>query len=264
MNRELSERLIRSLEPFRKVGLEDFGDRRFSERMDRKFPVALSRIPSLIDGLADEYDLVMPGNNRVSTIASYYFDTPDYAYFRAHHRGRAHRHKVRFRVYADTDTTFLEVKKKNAKGRTMKERIESNPSDRRLSAPLQKFLADSGVSESSRIRPVLEISYKRLSFISKDRKERFSVDFAVEYNNGVLSGDYGALAVIEVKQDHLATTPVVKKLRDLRITESSLSKYCLSLCQLHPELKANRFQPVLRNLQELIHEEKSDHSNSPQ
>lgn len=257
MSRPLSQPIFDDLKRFKRIGLEEFGDNRFTERIDRKFPISISEISAVIEGLEDDYDLITPADQEISTIESHYFDTPDYAYFKAHHRGRGRRHKVRFRVYPQTQSAFLEVKRKTPKGKTLKRRIKSGFGHSILNGDHRGFLTKIGISESHYIMPVVEISYKRLSFISKDQSERFSVDFAVEFSDGDREGNFGSMAVIEVKQDRLQTTPIIKKLREMRIKESSMSKYCLSMCRLHPELKANRFKPVLRNLQELIHEQAS-------
>jgi len=255
MNRFLENRLLKVLNHFNRIGLDDFGDHRFSERIDRKFPLNLSEVPSVLEGLESYYDLITPADLDICTIESHYFDTPDFEYFRTHHRGKALRHKVRFRVYPETKTAFLEVKWKTIKGKTMKQRIETALQKLKLDSKMIDFLEDSGIEESEKIEPVLDIAYRRLSFISKDRAERFSVDFAVEYTDGESSGDFGSMAIVEVKQGRLKSTPIIKRLKEERIRESSLSKYCLSICQLNPNLKANRFKPVLRNLQEFIHEE---------
>jgi hypothetical protein len=255
MSSDLLEQIEKVLTPFERLGLNDFGDGRFAERRDRKFPCHINRIAEVIEGLQDHYDLITPNDDSISAIGTLYFDTPDYEFYKDHHRGKSKRRKVRFRKYPDTETSFLEVKMKSVKGLTLKERVLSEFDSDEISQEMRAFLEENGVATSTKLEPVLEVNYRRFSFISKDRVERFSIDFEVEFSNENGKGNFGELAVFEVKQPHLETTPIIKKLRANGIREASLSKYCLSLSALKPELKSNRFKPALRSLQALFHEQ---------
>ncbi|MCH2213617.1 MAG: polyphosphate polymerase domain-containing protein [Flavobacteriales bacterium] len=253
MSNDLLEQMNAILRPFTKLGLGQFGDDRFAERRDRKFPCDVENIGDIIKGLYEHYDLVVPVENPVSSIGTLYFDTPEFDFYREHHRGKSNRHKVRFRKYPDTKTSFLEIKKKSPKGITLKERVESPFQLDSIDQSLEAFLGLNGIDAPNDLTSVLEVNYQRYSFISKDREERFSVDFAVEFSDGKKSGTFGSLAIFEVKQPRYMTSPIVKRLRQNGIREKSLSKYCLSLSTLKPKLKSNRFKPALRNLQALFH-----------
>jgi hypothetical protein len=254
MSSDLLEDIEAVLSPFERLGLNDFGDGRFAERRDRKFPCHIEEIVRTIEGLNDQYDLITPNEESISSIGTLYFDTPNYDFFRDHHRGKAVRQKVRFRKYPDTKTSFLEIKKKSVKGLTLKERVITEFDADDLTAEMRRFLRENGVTTSEELKAVLEVNYRRFSFISKDRLERFSIDFEVNFNNSDGKGHFGELAIIEVKQPNWETTPIIRKIRENRIRETSLSKYCLSLTSLIPELKSNRFKPALKNLQALFHE----------
>lgn len=255
MSSDLLEEIELVLTPYRRLGLNDFGDGRFAERRDRKFPCHINQAAMIIEGLQDHYDMITPNDDSISAIGTLYFDTPGYDFYKDHHRGKARRKKVRFRKYPDTQTSFLEVKRKSIKGLTLKERVLSRFESDEINDEMKAFLLENGVDRASALEPVLEVNYRRFSFISKDRVERFSIDFEVEFSNETGRGNFGDLAVVEVKQPELETTPIVKKLRQKHIREASISKYCLSLSALIPELKSNRFKPALRNLQALFHEQ---------
>jgi hypothetical protein len=254
MSSDLLEKIEHVLTPFERLGLNDFGDGRFAERRDRKFPCHINKVAGIIKGLEDHYDMITPNDDSISAIGTLYFDTPEYDFFQDHHRGKGNRLKVRFRKYPDTKTSFLEVKKKSIKGLTLKERVLSPFESNEIDKEMRVFLEENGIKSSSQLEAVLEVNYRRFSFISKDRAERFSIDFEVEFNNSNGQGNFGNLAIVEVKQPFLETTPIIKKLRENHIREASLSKYCLSLTTLIPELKSNRFKPALRSLQALFHE----------
>lgn len=254
MSSDLLKEIEHVLTPFERLGLNDFGDGRFAERRDRKFPCHINQVAEIIEGLEDQYDLITPNDDSISEIGTLYFDTPHFDFFQAHHRGKGNRLKVRFRKYPDTHTSFLEVKKKSIKGLTLKERVLSPFESNTISKEMGIFLEENGTGPIADLEAVLEVNYRRFSFISKDKAERFSIDFEIEFSNSNGTGDFGDLAIVEVKQPSLKTTPVIKKLREKHIREASLSKYCLSLSTLNPELKSNRFKPALRSLQALFHE----------
>ena len=255
MSSDLLKEIEHILAPFERLGLNDFGDGRFAERRDRKFPCHIDQIAEVIEGLHDQYDLITPNDDFISSIGTLYFDTPDYDFFQDHHRGKGNRLKVRFRKYPDTKTSFLEVKKKSIKGLTLKERVLSPFDSKVINTEMRTFLEENGIKSSSSLEPVLEVNYRRFSFISKNRVERFSIDFEIEFCNSNGQGNFGDLAIVEVKQPSLKTTTIIKKLRDCHIREASISKYCLSLSTLIPDLKSNRFKPALRSLQALFHEQ---------
>ncbi len=255
MSDDLLNRISLQLKPYERLGLGEFGDDRFAERSDRKFPCHVSEIPEVIADLDSDYDLIVPDGSDISEIHSIYFDTEDFQFFHDHHRGRRRRMKLRFRKYPGTQTSFFEIKRKNLKGKTLKERILTDYNAKSINKDLKRFLRDNGVENLEDLQRVLDVSYRRISFISKDRTERFSIDFEVLFNADEREGSFGELAVFEVKQERISTSPIVKKLRSKKIREASVSKYCLSLSQLRKHLKANRFKPTLRNLQAIVNEE---------
>ena len=53
---------------------------------------------------------------------SLYYDTEDWKFYLDHHNGRVNRNKIRFREYVGSKLTFLEIKLKNNKGKTIKKR----------------------------------------------------------------------------------------------------------------------------------------------
>ncbi len=76
---------------------------------------------------------------RLNHYRTLYFDTPDFELYLLHVNGRADRYKVRSREYTDTHLSYLEVKHRTPKDRTIKERLSTaragdldDPGGRRL------------------------------------------------------------------------------------------------------------------------------------
>lgn len=251
----ISSELLAVLKEFERIPLEELEEAQM-DRIDRKFPFHISKLPSVLKGLESDYKIVKAAGSVISPYDSLYFDTTDYLFFRKHHSGFLNRDKIRYRSYPRTHTTFLEVKRKSNKGRTAKSRILCADLNFPLKTDRMDFLAEnlSTVDPKSLI-PSVFIKYNRIAFIAEDGDERFSIDFDVRAKLDDKETDFGNVAILEVKQDHKFTSPIIARLRDLRMGAASLSKYCLALAMLKPDLKANRFKMDLRRLERIIHEE---------
>src|SRR5690625_1997183 len=224
-------------------------------RIDTKFPFHISKLADVLTGLEPENKIVEIEESVVSPYISLYFDTPDDKIFNEHHNGIVNRAKVRYRSYPITGTTFLEVKLKRNRGRTIKERILSEE----LNFPFKKnqieFISRNLPNiDPSRLIPAVTVKYHRVSFISKAGEERFSLDFNVNAQYENQNTHFGAVVILEVKQDYKFRSPIINRLRKTRIRKMSMSKYCLSSSRLKPDLKANLFKMTLRKLRKINNE----------
>ncbi len=252
----ISSELIAALEVFERVPLEDLLEGAQMDRIDRKFPFHISQVPRVLNALERDYKIVKAAGSVISPYDSLYFDTADYLFFRRHHNGYLHRNKIRYRSYPRTHTTFLEVKRKSNKGRTAKSRILCSD----LNFPLKKdrieFLSENMTNmDPESLVPSVFIKYHRIAFIAEDGNERFSLDFNIRAKLEDKETDFGEVVILEVKQDQKFTSPIIARMRELRLGEASLSKYCLALTMLKPDLKSNRFKMDLRRLEKIIHEQ---------
>lgn len=252
----ISSELMETLRSFERVPLAELTEGAQMDRIDRKFPFHISHVPEVLKGLARDYKVVKAAGSVISPYDSLYFDTNDYLFFRRHHSGFLNRDKIRYRSYPRTHTTFLEVKRKNNKGRTAKSRILCSDLNFPLKSERLKFLLEniSKIDPASLV-PSVFIKYHRIAFIAEDGNERFSIDFNIRATLDDHETDFDNVVILEVKQDHKFTSPIITRLRELRMGEASMSKYCLALAILKPELKSNRFKLALRRLDKIIHEE---------
>lgn len=252
----IASEVMEVVEKFEHIPLEEVLEGAQMERVDRKYPFHISEVPKILEGLAGNYKIVNAAGSVVSPYDSLYFDTADYLFYRKHHNGFLNRDKIRYRSYPRTRTTFLEVKCKSNKGRTAKSRIECTDLKFPLKKDRMQFLSENiSKIDPKTLVPSVFINYQRIAFISKEGNERFSLDFNISATLGNKETDFGNVVILEVKQDHKYTSPIIARLREMQIGEASMSKYCLTLAMLKPELKANRFKMNLRQLRKIIHEE---------
>lgn len=244
-----------SVAQFECIGLNQLPSESLMERIDRKFAVSISEISQFLAGLEKDYNIVKAAGSVVAPYHSLYLDTEGFKYFNKHRRGFSNRLKVRFRAYPKTQTSFLELKRKNNKGRTSKTRIPLNDFEYPLSQDSIAFLKSFiPASEIQKLNKSVEVDYDRLGFISKNGEERFSVDFNIRASYEGRAVSFGDLAIVEVKQDKYSSSPVVRQLREKGIREVSMSKYCIALSLLNPELKSNTFKPSLHRLRKIDNE----------
>jgi hypothetical protein len=244
--------ILKALDKFQNIGLDELPAENLMERIDRKFTVSISEIGPFLEGLEGDYNIVKAAGSVIAPYRSLYLDTEDFKYFNKHRRGFSNRVKVRYRSYPKTDTTFLELKHKNNKGRTSKTRIPRNDFEYPLSEESRFFLETLlPAKEVEKLQRTVEVDYNRLGFIAKNGDERFSVDFDLIARYNGKEVDFGNLAIIEVKQDNYTLSPVIKQLRDKGIREASMSKYCMALSLLKPGLKWNIFKPTLHRIRKI-------------
>lgn len=249
---QISEKLRKAIDRFEKISLEDLPEGAQMERIDRKFPMHISQLPMVLEGMEREYQIVCAFGKLISPYDTLYLDTPDKKFYRIHHNGILHRDKIRFRSYPHTATTFLEVKRKNNKNRTAKWRIQVQDIHFPLTPVEKSFLMDRlSANVVNALQPSVRIKYYRMAFNSETEKERFSIDFQINGTLNEKEANFGNVAVLEVKQDQIHTSPIIKKMRDLKIREAGMSKYCLHLAMIDKEAKINRFKSALRSLKKI-------------
>ena len=93
-------------------------------RRDRKYIVPLDVAERLLGALEGRCRVLEIDGRRRFRYESVYFDTPGRTSYLAAARRRARRYKVRTRAYLDTGRCVLEVKTRDARGRTVKTQHE--------------------------------------------------------------------------------------------------------------------------------------------
>jgi hypothetical protein len=179
-----------------------------------------------------------------------YYDTTDVDMFNEHQHGRAVRQKIRIRTYESTGVRFLEIKRKNNKGRTKKKRIEVQEVS---VAEHADFIAQNSRYTTDNLQSKLQNHFNRITLVNKAMTERLTIDTDLSFHNMLTGNDYSLenLAIIELKRDGMCASPILEKLKVLRIHSSGFSKYCMGMALTNPNLRINRIKPKVRAVQRL-------------
>lgn len=241
------------LNDFASVSLDQLDSVKLLNRVDTKFLLNAKSLSDLLESLKNDYLVLDINGNRTSSYSTVYYDTSDFYYYRIHQTGRLPRTKIRERTYLETGKRFLEIKIKNNHKKTLKDRTIVEPGKLISEKKYKKFLK-SKVTHYNDITPVIEVLYSRTTLVNKDFTERLTIDTGLNFKAGDQFVDYSKLCIIELKQDKSSDSYVRGVLRNHRIFESSLSKYCLGIAELYPAVKRNNIKQKIRELKKLCNE----------
>ena len=225
------------------------------ERLDNKYVVHLSVLQHIAEFLSAHFDILEIEGKRAFTYETCYFDDAQHTSYFEHHQGRRQRCKIRVRKYADAQSCFVEVKLKDKRDHTIKKRLEY-PTDKyrtldeRAMAHIQRSYSDIyGREFVAALKPVLDVSYRRITLVAKKGGERITIDSGL-----VFSGDDrscvidASLFIVEIKSAN-GNGIADKVLRRLhQHPTGGCSKYCLGTALLQLVNKYNKFLPALRKV----------------
>lgn len=231
------------------ISLEEIKVLALLDRLDVKFILHDRQLVQILERVRHHYRVLEINNVRPGRYRTTYFDTPDFAMFQSHHNGMRVRHKVRWRWYIDSALVFLEVKEKTNRDRTVKTRTVLPAPVSHLRDIEPTWMPDSLTVDPHRLQPVVWNRFQRMTLADFERQERITIDIGLEFGMGDQQVAMPGLAIIEVKQRKFSlSSPIGRELHRLQIHPTHVSKYCVSMAMLYPELKHNRFKPILRRL----------------
>jgi hypothetical protein len=146
---------------------------------------------------------------------------------------------------------MFEVKTEGARENTVKDRI-AHPLTRRAALTLEAytFLSQTlrealGQQVPEGLRPVVINLYRRTTFASPSEGARLTCDVSVSCHNGRASmSDKGTHVLVESKSANGASEADLM-LRRLGVRPASISKYCIGVAALYPEVPCNPWQASL-------------------
>lgn len=247
---------LRDLAP---ISLEEMTSVKLMNRIDTKYLTDEATLLEILrDASAAGYRVLVTENARISPYDSVYFDTEGLRMFSDHHNKRLRRQKVRTRAYVNSGLAFLEIKRKNNRGRTKKKRtgipMQELP-DFRSDAAACRYLADHSDFQASELIPTLETLFKRITLVNPEKTERLTIDTRLCFKNFRTGLETSLLdaVIIELKQDGHAASPMKGILLDHRVKPARISKYCIAVTLTDPSAKSNRFKVKVRQIEKTIH-----------
>src|SRR5664280_2957247 len=164
--------------PFDKVTLPDLDKVQLMNRTDKKFCLHITQLPAVLEAIIDDYSLLEIQGRTIVNYDNTYFDTPDNQMFLSHHNGKSNRLKIRIRRYVDSDLNFLEIKLKNNKGRTLKERIEKQDFRSIFTFDEQNFLEQGSPFTWLQLQPKIRSFFHRFTLVNHQFTERVTIDIS--------------------------------------------------------------------------------------
>jgi hypothetical protein len=225
-------------------------------RIDNKYIIKSNDLLSLKTQLAENFDILEIKNERGFNYSTRYFDDAQRSAYYEHHQGRRKGFKVRIRRYLEARLCYVELKMKEKRGTTIKQRLDYdyNGYETLSSAALQfvknGYQTHYGKSFGYKVQAVLDIEYQRLTLVSKDGAERMTIDTDLVFNNGQrrLEAEDG-LFIVETKSEN-GRGYADKCLRSNHIYPAKrCSKYCVGMAALSEVTRFNHFLPTMRKLQ---------------
>jgi VTC domain len=234
------------------IGLKELMDlAELQTRVDRKYFVPAAVFRKLIAELRGELRVLEIDGRRTFGYKSVYFDTPRLTNYRAHIQRRRQRFKVRTRTYTDSGLCMFEVKLTGSRGATVKERVPHpiEYSDNLTSEAMDHLRTSLSTAFNQSVPPGLQrtltTTYRRTTYVSRTGELRLTCDVGlVCRDNRHEVRDNGTYVLVESKSAGRGGAPE-RILRELGVRPLSVSKYCVGIAALHPELPSNPWHHTL-------------------
>jgi hypothetical protein len=238
---------------FDPITLEEMDSVELLDRTDTKFVFSVLKLQEVMSRIMNEYNILEVSGIRLNHYRSLYLDTTDHLLYSLHHNGKMNRNKVRYREYMDSGKVYFEIKFKNNKGRTIKNRIKRVGIDPSLEGKPEILLNRLTNLSSEDLQPALDVTFTRMTFVDKARTERVTMDLDLHFRYDGRESDFSGVVIAELKQDRSNGSHIRTLMHELHIQECRVSKYCIGIASLYPNIKQNKFKLKLNLLNKINH-----------
>jgi hypothetical protein len=247
------ENLTHILERFDPITLQEMDGVELMNRMDTKFILHMSTLVAILKQLPSSYKVLEVNGTRASKYETLYFDTPDFLFYRRHHSGKKNRIKIRKRSYLESNLTYLEVKFKSNKDRTVKDRTKVPSMAPELEERSASFIEqETGLHAD--FEPKLNNTFSRTTFVFPEGPERITIDTDLSFFFNEKIIELNDVVIVEVKQSNQnRKSYFMQCLKEQHIRPESFSKYCLGVAMLYENVKHNAFKEKLMKINRIQH-----------
>jgi len=231
------------LNGFSPISLAEMEVVELMNRKDKKYFFDKAKLPSLLQELAPNYSVLDINGSKLFNYRNIYFDTPDFYFYTQHHNKRVNRYKIRIRQYVESNLNFLEVKFKTNTKRTIKSRIKIPEFSPILSDEAKAFISTHTPIDPNELVPTLRNDFKRFTLVSKDMKERATIDTDLEFQVTNQRRQFSNLCIAELKLDTSSSGSKFKVAMRVNLCpEVRISKYSVGAAFMYDHLKQNNFK----------------------
>lgn len=203
-------------------------------RFDLKYAVDEEIVDRLLGELPHSWLVLEIGDERSFGYSSLYFDDANHRCYHDHRRRRRRRFKVRSRSYESATGTTLELKTKDGRGRTVKQRLGRSGASVELSGGERHWI-DQRLAEmrmapvAIELRPTLGIEYRRTTLVEPSLGERLTIDLGLTaVRNHAPTSLLPAAAIVEWKAGG-QNGDTARLMRRLGLHPVAFSKYCVGV-----------------------------------
>ena len=249
--------MLEALHDFPPIFLDEMDSIKLMNRLDTKYVTNEKTLSHVLeDAVVAGYRALEADGVKLSPYNSIYYDTPELKMFLDHHNRRLNRQKVRTRVYVNSGEAYLEIKRKNNKGRTKKKRTHI-PIDEIMNfskdTEATDYLAIHSEFISGQIAPILSTAFDRITLVNAAETERLTIDTHLVFKNFRTKKEASLedTVIIELKQDGRAQSQMKGILLDNRVKPLRVSKYCIAVTLTEPTVKSGRFKEKVRAIEKI-------------
>lgn len=245
--------IFEHIQAFNATSLSEMNAIKLLNRQDTKFIFHERKLPVILNDLKEYYDILEIDGQRILSYENQYFDTKDFKFYNKHQRGMLNRTKIRIRKYVESDLSFIEIKRKTNKSRTIKNRIPLIPNENLQSKRVIDFIEDNSTISVADLTEKLLISFKRITLAHKQLEDRCTIDINLHASWNGKKYHFEHLVIAELKQEKFKhSSDFNLTLKRNNIYSGSFSKYCFSFSNLNQALKNNSFKPKFHQLAKIL------------
>lgn len=245
--------LTRLADEFEAIYLDEMQDVTLQDRVDTKYLLTSQQLLRSLKAVHQDYRILSVQGNRFNHYHTLYFDTPEFTLYHLHINNHADCYKVRSREYVDSQQSFLEVKHKNNKGRTCKERLETEQPLTWLTFEAENWLDCVFPLDGRLLEPKLWNYFTRLTLVNQERCERVTLDVDLVFSSTNKSIRFNNIAIAEVKQQETNQhSTFATHMKTLKVKPQGFSKYCMGVSLLFDNIKKNSLKPKLLKIEKMI------------
>lgn len=242
-----------SVEGFSPISLNEMDAVALLNRVDTKFVMAEAQLFSVLRAIKKDYRILTINHHCLNHYRTLYFDTPDFELYEMHVNENAERYKVRYREYLDTFQSYLEVKHKTRKDRTIKDRIATTQPYMDLTPETEDWLEGVFPYDTQKLEAKLWNTFTRITLVNVKSCERVTLDTDLVFYSSDKFIRMNGLAIAEVKacSTH-QESPFLSQMVSRRIHPNGFSKYCMGISLLYDGVKKNAMKPKILMVNKLM------------
>jgi hypothetical protein len=238
---EISE-ILNSFVP---ITLGEMDSVELMDRVETKYVFSVKKLPELLKRFSANYKALDINDLRNFPYYTTYLDTPELLFYTQQITDKLNRHKIRYRLYESTGISFLEIKMKTNKERTIKWRIENysdscSPDDS-ASAFIKEYLPYNSLD----LHTALINRFTRITLVGININERITLDYNISFSesDGKVT-QLPFLAIAELKSERYVNRSMAGiVLRQNGIRPVNFSKYSFGSALIKDIPRKNALKP---------------------